>query len=252
MSLPPLQTGELHAERRRATILFADIQNSTELIRDLDPEAASHLLDPPIQIMLAAVTRYHGTVSHVLGDGVVAIFGAPTESEDHAVMACLAARAILEALDERHGGAIRARIGVHSGEVVFRHVQVGKSHSYDSIGAAVHIAARLEQTAEPGTACISATTHALAKGFINTGALAPASILPPIAGVCSPRRACPPSPAATRNWTGCATCASAAAMAWPGSCRSSARPASASRGCCTSSCRTAPRRARSFAWPAAR
>lgn len=176
MSLPPLQSAELHAERRRATILFADIQNSTELIRDLDPEAASRLLDAPIQRMLEAVRRYHGTVSHVLGDGVVAIFGAPTGSEDHAVMACLAARAILDAMEAHHRGVIRARIGVHSGEVVFRHVQVGKGRNYDSIGAAVHIAARLEQTAEPGTACISATTHALAKGFIDADALHPVAM----------------------------------------------------------------------------
>ncbi|MGE3651250.1 MAG: AAA family ATPase, partial [Reyranellaceae bacterium] len=126
--------------------------------------------------MLEAVTRYRGSVSHVLGDGVVAIFGAPNESEDHAVMACLAARAILDTMETHHRGAIRVRVGVHSGEVVFRHVQVGRSHSYDSIGAAVHIAARLEQTAEPGTACISAATRDLARGFINADALNPVAM----------------------------------------------------------------------------
>ena len=175
-SLPPLPTDETHAERRRATILFADIQDSTELIRDLDPEAATRLLDPPIKLMLDAVARYHGTVSHVLGDGIVAIFGAPAASEDHAVMACLAAHAMLESLDARHAGAIRARIGLHSGDVVVRHVQIGKSNTYDSVGAAVHIAARLEQTAEPGTACISATTYELAKGFINARRLSPVAM----------------------------------------------------------------------------
>ncbi len=175
-SLPPLPTDETDAERRRATILFADIHGSTELIRDLDPEAATRLLDPPIKLMLDAVARYNGTVSHVLGDGIVAIFGAPTASEDHAVMACLAARAILESLDARYAGAIRARVGLHSGEVVVRHVQVGKSQTYDSAGAAVHIAARLEQTAEPGTACISAATHELARGYIDARRLNPVAM----------------------------------------------------------------------------
>ena len=268
MSLPPLQSGELYAARRRATILFADIQNSTELIRDLDPEAAGRLLDAPIQHMLEAVTRYRGTVSHVLGDGVVAIFGAPNESEDHAVMACLAARAILDTMETHHRGAIRVRVGVHSGEVVFRPVPVGRSHSYDSIGAAVHIAARLEQTADPGTACISAATHDLARGFINADALNPVAMkgfddplerfllvgVNPAADRWSVRSAqgCRASPAASRNCRACAPRASA--VAWPrrGWCTSSGRRESASRACCMSSCRRAPPRAVSCAWRAGR
>jgi hypothetical protein len=67
----------LEGERKQLTVLFADLKGSTELIRDLDPEAAQHLLDPALQHMMDAVHRYEGTVNQVLGDGIMALFGAP-------------------------------------------------------------------------------------------------------------------------------------------------------------------------------
>lgn len=161
-------------ERRRATILFADIEGSTRMIRDLDPEAATELLDPPVQSMVDAVRRHHGTVSHVLGDGVVAIFGAPNSNEDHAVMACLAALTILRGLEGRSG--VRVRIGINSGEILLRQMQVGDSRTYDGIGAPVHLAARLEQTAKPGTACLSAATYALARDYVEARRLEPVAM----------------------------------------------------------------------------
>ena len=78
----------LQGERKQVTVLFADLKGSTELIRDLDPEAAQHLLDPALQHMMDAVHRYEGTVNQVLGDGIMALFGAPVAHEDHAVRAC--------------------------------------------------------------------------------------------------------------------------------------------------------------------
>src|SRR5215471_11627724 len=84
----------LEGERKQVTVLFADLKGSTELIRDLDPEAAQRLLDPALQRMMEAVHRYEGTVNQVLGDGIMALFGAPVAHEDHAVRACYAALAM--------------------------------------------------------------------------------------------------------------------------------------------------------------
>jgi class 3 adenylate cyclase len=81
----------LAGERKQVTVLFADIKGSTELIASLDPEAAQHLLDPALHLMMEAVHRYEGTVNQVLGDGIMALFGAPVAHEDHAVRACYAA-----------------------------------------------------------------------------------------------------------------------------------------------------------------
>src|SRR5262249_51167188 len=74
----------LAGERKQVTVLFADIKDSTELIKDLDPEAAQQLLDPALHIMMDAVHRFEGTVNQVLGDGIMALFGAPLAHEDHA------------------------------------------------------------------------------------------------------------------------------------------------------------------------
>src|SRR5207247_4753787 len=88
----------LEGERKQVTVLFADIKDSTELIKDLDPEAAQQLLDPALHHMMDAVHRYEGTVNQVLGDGIMALFGAPIGHEDHAIRACYAALAMQAAL----------------------------------------------------------------------------------------------------------------------------------------------------------
>src|SRR4029077_8871527 len=88
----------LEGERKEGTELFSDLKDSTELIRGLDPEAAQQLLDPAIHLMMDAVHRVEGTVNQVLGDGIMALFGAPVAHEDHAVRACYAALAMQTAL----------------------------------------------------------------------------------------------------------------------------------------------------------
>ena len=112
-------------ERKFVTVLFADIYQSTTLTEDLDPEDARKLLDDTIDHMAAAVHRYDGMVNKVLGDGIMALFGAPLALEDHAVRACYAALSMQETMraaasDVRRetGIEIQARIGLHSGEVV--------------------------------------------------------------------------------------------------------------------------------------
>jgi class 3 adenylate cyclase len=108
-------------------VLFADIKGSTELIAGLDPEEARRLLDPALHAMMDAVHRYEGTVNQVLGDGIMALFGAPIAHEDHAVRACYAALAMQatmrrygEEVRHAHGLEVQIRVGLNSGEVVVR------------------------------------------------------------------------------------------------------------------------------------
>lgn len=152
-----VRTGGNEPELRRVTVLFADIQGSTALIQGLDAEDAAELIDPALQAMIETAERFAGAVSH-RGDGIMAVFGAPTVAEDHALRACLAALAMHDAMADSGIGRVKLRIGIHSGEVVFRPVRIGGVLMHDAVGIAVHIAARLEQSAAPGTISVSDTT----------------------------------------------------------------------------------------------
>ena len=100
----------LEGERKQVTVLFADLKGSMELLADRDPEEARKLLDPVLERMMEAVHRYEGTVNQVMGDGIMALFGAPLAHEDHAVRACYAALRMQEAVEAvRRGGPARAR-----------------------------------------------------------------------------------------------------------------------------------------------
>jgi class 3 adenylate cyclase len=117
----------LEGERKQVTVLFADLKGSTELIEGLDPEEARQLLDPALHVMMDAVHRYEGTVNQVLGDGIMALFGAPMAHEDHALRACYVALAMQTALRRygeevrrSHGLEMHMRVGLNSSEVVVR------------------------------------------------------------------------------------------------------------------------------------
>ena len=119
--------GAMEGERKLVTVLFADLKGSLELLADRDPEEARQLLDPVLERMMAAVHRYEGTVNQVMGDGIMALFGAPLAHEDHAVRACYAALAMQAAVKQyatevqrRHGVPVQIRVGLNSGEVVVR------------------------------------------------------------------------------------------------------------------------------------
>src|SRR5262245_55141477 len=119
----------LEGERKHVTVLFADLKGSTELIRDLDPEAAQTLLDLALQHIMDAVHRFEGTVNQVLGDGIMALFGAPVAHEDHAVRACYAGLAMQAALRRyaeevrrSHGLELQMRVGLNSGAVGVRSI----------------------------------------------------------------------------------------------------------------------------------
>src|SRR5215468_6566602 len=101
----------LEGERKQVTVLFADLKGSMELLADRDPEEARKLLDPVIERMMEAVHRYEGTVNQVMGDGIMALFGAPLALEDHAVRACYAALAMQSAV-QAYGEALRHSQGL--------------------------------------------------------------------------------------------------------------------------------------------
>ena len=148
----------LEGERKQVTVLFADLKGSMELLADRDPEEARKLLDPVLEHMMEAVHRYEGTVNQVMGDGIMALFGAPLAHEDHAVRACYAALRMQESVDAvRRGRTPRARrarssirVGLNSGEVVVRAIGSDLHMDYTAVGQTTHLAARMEQLADPG------------------------------------------------------------------------------------------------------
>ena len=164
----------LEGERKQVTVLFADVKGSFALIETLDPEDARQILDAAIGAMMTAVHRYEGIVNKVLGDGIMALFGAPIAHEDHAVRACYAALAIQKAMAgqaermrQSHGLEVSARVGLHSGEVLVRAIGNDLSMDYDAIGPTVHLASRMEQLASPGAIRLTAATARLAEGFLD-------------------------------------------------------------------------------------
>jgi class 3 adenylate cyclase/tetratricopeptide (TPR) repeat protein len=179
----------LEGERKQVTVLFADIKGSMELIQGTDPEVARSILDPTVEAMMAAVHRYEGTVNKCLGDGIMALFGAPIAHEDHAVRACYAALAMQNAIRDmsekvrrRFGVEVQVRTGIHSGEVVVRTIGNDLTMDYDAIGMTTHLASRMEQLALPGTIRMTADTLRLAEGLVQVKPLGPV----PVKGVTRP------------------------------------------------------------------
>src|SRR5262252_8429688 len=173
----------LEGERKQVTVLFADLKDSTEFIRGLDPEAAQQLLDPALQRMMDAVHRFEGTVNQVLGDGIMALFGAPIAHEDHALRACYAALAMQAAMQpyteevrRTRGLELRMRVGLNSGEVVVRAIGNDLHMDYSAVGETTVLAARMEQTATPGTIRLPAPTLRLVEGLVQVTALGPVPV----------------------------------------------------------------------------
>jgi class 3 adenylate cyclase/tetratricopeptide (TPR) repeat protein len=170
----------LEGERKQVTVLFADLKGSMELLADRDPEEARKILDPVLERMMEAVHRYEGTVNQVMGDGIMALFGAPLAHEDHAVRACYAALRMQESI-KRHGidarcaqgVEVQIRVGLNSGEVVVRTVGSDLRMDYTAVGQTTHLAARMEQLAPPGTVRLTGETVRLAEGLVEVRSLGP-------------------------------------------------------------------------------
>jgi class 3 adenylate cyclase/tetratricopeptide (TPR) repeat protein len=170
----------LEGERKQVTVLFADLKGSMELLADRDPEEARKILDPVLQIMMDAVHRYEGTVNQVMGDGIMALFGAPLAHEDHAVRACYAALRMQESVKRYAEGVLRGfgvpiqiRVGLNSGDVVVRAIGSDLRMDYTAVGQTTHLAARMEQMATPGTILLAPATLQLAEGYVQVAARGP-------------------------------------------------------------------------------
>ncbi|MFC1681191.1 adenylate/guanylate cyclase domain-containing protein [Pseudomonadota bacterium] len=170
-------------ERKPVTLLFADITGSTALTEKLDAELTHELIYGAIQKMCEVVEECRGTVCRFMGDGVMAMFGAPKANEFHAIDACRASLRMLEVVEtyasKVSGEAterIRIRVGLHSGEVVVLTVGDGDRIEYDASGPAVPIAARMEQNARPGTVLITAATYQLVAHRIEVKQLDPVKV----------------------------------------------------------------------------
>ena len=173
----------LESERKQVTVLFADLKGSMELLADRDPEEARTILDPVLEHMMEAVHRYEGTVNQVMGDGIMALFGAPVAHEDHAVRACYAALRMQERVkgyaDEvrrSQAAVVKIRVGLNSGEVVVRAIGSDLRMDYTAVGQTTHLAARMEQIADPGAIVITPDTLALAEGYIEVKSLGPVAL----------------------------------------------------------------------------
>ncbi|MGO4332635.1 adenylate/guanylate cyclase domain-containing protein [Cupriavidus sp. 2TAF22] len=171
--------GPSDGERKTITALFADMAGSTALIHDLDPEDARRLIDPVLALMMEAVHHYEGYVAKSMGDGILALFGAPIANEDHPQRALLAALRMQEAMRRYADGvrlaqgiALQIRVGINSGEVVVRAIRTQDLHTdYDPVGKSIHIASRMESIAVPGSIVASAHTHNLTEGYFAFKAL---------------------------------------------------------------------------------
>jgi len=181
----------LEGERKQVTVLFADLKGSMELLADRDPEEARKLLDPVLEHMIEAVHRYEGMVNQVMGDGIMALFGAPIAHEDHAVRACYAALRMQESVKryaadvkQGHGTDVQIRVGMNSGEVVVRAIGSDLHMDYTAVGQTTHLAARMEQQAAAGTIRVTEYTRRLAEGYVDVrplGALPVKGLPAPIA-----------------------------------------------------------------------
>jgi class 3 adenylate cyclase/tetratricopeptide (TPR) repeat protein len=186
---PPAREGDLLAtrsdlpgERKHVSVLFADVTASMAVLTSHDAEEAAALFDQVVEYMVEAVRRWEGTVTQVLGDGIMALFGAPVAQEDHAIRACYAAlrmqqriTAYGDEVQRAHGIPILIRVGINSGEVVLRPFGPDAS-AISAVGQTVHLASRLEQLAKPGTVLASADTVAMTGRRVRTRAIGPVNV----------------------------------------------------------------------------
>ena len=160
-------------EHRYLTVLFADVRGSTEILADLDLDAAREILDGVVERLMTAVHEAGGTVNQVMGDGIMAMFGAPLAQPDHAERACRAALGMQAAvaryardIARRHRVDVQIRVGVNSGEVIVRSVASDLRWDYSAVGTPTHVAARMEQLATPGSIVITAETLSRARPVV--------------------------------------------------------------------------------------
>lgn len=172
---PPVSEarGRIAGERKYLTVLCADLQRSTVLISELDPEEAISRLEPALIAMRTAVRRNRGIVSKEGGDGLIALFGAPHADDNHAVMACHSAIELVRRIKLLKDPELQVRVGIHSGYVVAHVIEADFSSIYEAGGPAVHLVKRFESAANAGQILVSESCQSLATGIVTFNALPP-------------------------------------------------------------------------------
>ena len=173
----------LEGERKQVTVLFCDIVDSSRLAEHLDPEVMHQIMDQVLRLIAEAVHRYEGTVNQYLGDGLMALFGAPVALEDHAFRAVQAALAIQETvsgyslqLQRQHGVEMHLRLGLNTGQVVVGRIGDDLRMDYTAVGNTTHLAARMQALAEPGTILLTEATHRLVDEYVRGEELGPVEV----------------------------------------------------------------------------
>jgi len=166
--------GALEGERKQVTVLFVDVKDSMKLAARVDPEEWHKLLDRFFTLLADAVHRFEGTVNQYTGDGVMALFGAPLAHEDHAQRACHAAllacenvRRLAQEVRRAHGLRFAIRLGLNSGEVIVGAIGDDLRMDYTAQGNSVGLAARMQESAKPGRAYLTAETAALVRDYFD-------------------------------------------------------------------------------------
>ncbi|MDH3944603.1 MAG: adenylate/guanylate cyclase domain-containing protein, partial [Anaerolineae bacterium] len=156
----------MQGERRVVSILFCDVVGSTAMAEQLDPEDWAEIMDEAFDYLMAPIFRYEGTVARLMGDAVLAFFGAPLAHEDDPQRAVLAGLGILEGIGpfceqvkKEYGLEFNVRVGINTGPVVVGEIGSDLQMEYTAMGDAVNLAARMEQTASAGTVQISEATY---------------------------------------------------------------------------------------------
>ena len=176
--------GQVAGERRIVTMLFSDEKGSTPMAERLDPEDVLEIMDGAFDVLIEPITRYEGALARLMGDGILAFFGAPIAHEDDAERACRAALEILEGARgyaarleaERGISGFNVRVGIHTGLVVVGEVGSDLRVEYTAMGDAVNPASRMEEAAEPGTVLITEDTHRLIARLFERESLGPVEV----------------------------------------------------------------------------
>jgi ABC-type oligopeptide transport system substrate-binding subunit/class 3 adenylate cyclase len=178
----PSSSAPAGGERKLVTILFTDIVESTRLAASLDPEEWKEVVGGAHRRVSQAVARYGGTIAQLLGDGVLAFFGAPITHEDdpiRAVRAALEIQASVDAYRQDLKGLVndfQLRIGIHTGNVVVGEIGDQTHREYLALGDPVNLAARLQSAAQPGHTLLSQATAGLVESFFDLDPVSPLSL----------------------------------------------------------------------------
>jgi len=168
--------GQVRSERRIVTILYSDVKGSRSMAEELDPEEVMEILQGALDVLIEPIARYEGTLARLMGDAVLAFFGAPIAHEDDAERACRAALEIVEGAQEyalrlqqqRGIAGFDVRVAIHTGLVVVGEVGPDLRVEYTAMGDAVNVASGMEETAEAGTVIITEDTHRLIAPLFET------------------------------------------------------------------------------------